>query len=139
MMRANWFMLLAIAGLFLAVTVVVPPAAEAQKKPKAKTTVQKEKPQEAEEEATEPEHPTPVMQPSTSISGGVVDIMKKFLGQKTNLGILKKVNKEYVEFNDENTILTVPLLNVHSLKQVTDKDENDSTIVRLEVRLTAKD
>ena len=139
MMRANWVMLLAIAGLFLAVTLVVPPAAEAQKKPKAKTTVQKEKPQEAEEEATEPEHPAPAMQPAASISGGVMDIMKKFIGQKTNLGILKKVNKDFAEFDDDNTVLTVPLLNIHSLKQVTDKDENDSTIVRLEVRLTAKD
>ncbi len=139
MMRANWVMLLAIAGLFLAVTLVVPPAAEAQKKPKAKTTVQKEKPQAAEEEATEPEHPAPVLQPAASSSGGVVDIMKKFIGQKTNLGILKKVNKDYAEFDDDNTVLTVPLLNIHSLKQVTDKDENDSTIVRLEVRLTAKD
>ena len=85
------------------------------------------------------EEPAPQPQPPASVSGGIVDIMRKFIGQQTNLGTLKKVNREYAEFQDENTILTVPITNVHSVKQVTEKDENDSTVVHLEVRLTSKD
>ena len=138
-MKAHFAMLIAVATMFLTSTLFVSPYADAQKKPKAKTSVQQQKPKEAEEEQTEETPAPPAPQPAASISGGVLDIMKKFLGQKTNLGTLKKVNKEYIEFNDENTVLTVPLSAVHSLKQVTDKDDNDSTIVRLEVRLIAKD
>ncbi len=138
-MKSSGVTLLVIAGLLFTGSLFAPTSADAQKKPKAKASVQKEKPKEAEEEATEAEHPAPQVQPATSISGGVLDIMKKFVGQKTNLGVLKKVNREYVEFDDDNTVLTVPMPSVQSLKQVTEKDENDSTIVRLEVRLTAKD
>ena len=138
-MKAHLAMLIAVAAMFLTSTLFVSPYADAQKKPKAKTSVQQQKPKEVEEEQTEAAPAPPAPQPATSISGGVLDIMKKFIGQKTNLGTLKKVNKEFIEFEDDNTILTVPVTNVHSLKQVTDKDENDSTVVRLEVRLIAKD
>lgn len=134
-MKTSAPLLLAVLGLFAAMTLFAPQQADAQKKSKAKTTVQK--PKEAVEEETATEEPAP--QPPASISGGIVDIMKKYVGQQTNLGTLKKVNREYVEFQDENTVLTVPITNVHSLKQVTEKDENDSTVVHLEVRLTAKD
>ncbi len=131
--------ILIIAGLIFAGSMLAPSQADAQKKPKSKPAVQQPKTQEGDEEQAAPEHPAPVIQPATSVSGGVLDIMKKFLGQKTNLGTLKKVNKDYVEFEDENVILTVPVPNVHSVKQVTEKDDNDSTVVRLEVRLIAKD
>ena len=139
-MKKNTALLLAVAGLFVAGTLFVVPQVQAQKKSKSKVATQQ---QPAKEEGQEEAAPTPVMapqaQPSVSISGGLIDIMKKYIGQKTNLGTLKKVNKEYIEFEDENVILTVPLTNVHSVKQVTEKDDNDSTVVKLEVRLTAKD
>ena len=139
-MKKNTVLLLAVAGLFAAGTLFVVPQVQAQKKSKAKVATQQ---QPAKEEGQEDAFATPTMapqaQPSLSISGGLVDIMKKYLGQKTNLGILKKVNKEYVEFEEENVVLTVPVTNIHSVKQVTEKDDNDSTVVKLEVRLTAKD
>ena len=139
-MKKNAALLLAVAGLFAAGTMFVVPQVQAQKKSKSKVATQQ---QPAKEEGQDETAATPAIapqpQPSVSISGGLVDIMKKYLGQKTNLGTLKKVNKEYVEFEDENVILTVPLTNVHSVKQVTEKDDNDSAVVKLEIRLTSKD
>ncbi len=137
-MKTRTALFLIVAALF-AGTLVVAPQVEAQKKSKAKTAVQKPKEKEPAEEEATMEEPAPQPQPPASISGGLVDIMKKYIGQQTNLGTLKKVNREYAEFQDENTILTVPITNVHSVKQVTEKDENDSTVVHLEIRLISKD
>ncbi|MGA9117753.1 MAG: hypothetical protein WB699_00175 [Bacteroidota bacterium] len=136
MLTRKTAMLIAIVAVFVVGTVALPSGAEAQRKPKSKTTVKKEQTEEQPEAKVE----RPAVQPQTGrASDALIDILKKYIGQKTNLGILKKAGREVVEFEDDNTVLTVPVTTIHSLKQVSEKDENDSTVVHLEIVLFAKD
>ncbi len=126
-----------MAGLLAASA--YPLHAEAQKKAKAKVpAVQQTPPTEEAVVAPATPAPEPQVTPSAS-SGAIVEILKKHLGQKTNLGVLNKIGKDFIELKEENVLLTVPLQSVHSLKQVNDKDDNDKDIVRLEIKLIAKD
>lgn len=130
---------MAVGLLVLAMMLIASPA-EAQKKkakPKAPVTQQKEPASDstAEEEAVAPpELPNP-----PAAVGGLVEVLKKYQTQKTNLGILKKVTGDYIEVDDDGTIITVPMRSIHSLRQVPDRDNEDKAIIRLEIKLYAKD
>jgi 3-oxoacyl-ACP reductase-like protein len=113
---------------------------EAQKKSKAKPAAQQaQKAEEPTAVETPAVAPTPAPPPTASSSGGVMDVLKKFVGQKTNLGILRKITRDYIETESENAVLTIPVSSIHSLKQITEQDENDQSVTKLEIRLFNKD
>ena len=92
------------------------------------------------EEVAPAESAAPAPQGSPSVvSGAIVDVLKRFQGQQTNLGILKKIGRDYIELQDENVTWTIPLTSIHSLKQTGDKDDNDRPIVKLDIKLYSKD
>jgi hypothetical protein len=128
---------LALLGVFLVGSTVTTTLAEAQKKSKAKTTVKKDTREEEAKPAVAPERPQPPAQPATS--SAMLEILKKYVGEKTNLGVLKKATRDLVQFDDDNTVISLPLSTIHSLRETTEKDDNDSTVVQLEVKLIAKD
>ncbi len=116
-----------------------PSFVEAQKKSKAKpkTSVQQEKKAEpAEEEvSTEEQAPPPVQ--TTPATGTLLNILRKFVGQKTNLGNLKEVTRDYIIVaEDENSTTTIPISQIVSLKQI---KEEDPPSVRLEIGITKRD
>ncbi len=139
-MRTHFFSQFAILfALAFAVAAVTPSFAEAQKKTKAKpkTSVQQEKKEEPTEEAkSEEPAPAPPVQ-TTPATGTLLSTLKKFVGQKTNLGVLKEVNKDYIIVaEDENSTTLIPMAQIVSLKQI---KEEDPPAVRLEIGIAKRD
>jgi hypothetical protein len=130
-------LMIALVGVLAGVLSVS--SADAQKKGKKAAASETAAPRESAGESAVSEAPAQTAGVGSPISGGLIDVLRKFQGQKTNLGILKKLGKDFIEIEDENVTWTIPLLSVHSLKQTTDKDENDKPVTRLDIKLYAKD
>ena len=116
-----------------------PSIAEAQKKGKAKpkTSVQQEKKQEPTEEVKEEEQAPPPPVQTTPATGTLLSVLRKFVGQKTNMGALKEVNKDYIIVaEDENSTTLIQMSQIVSLKQVR---EEDPPSVRLEIGIAKRD
>ncbi len=116
--------------------------ADAQKKSKAKTppkeqTQTKETSSEKPKEEQKAEEPAPAPAPAPgAMPNKFVDVLKQHVGEKTNLGTLKKFAGDYVIFEDELTTILVPLSSIQSAKLV--KDEETSP-AQLEIKLISKD
>ncbi len=127
-----------LLAMVFAVVAANPSIAEAQKKAKAKpkTSVQQEKKDEPEEVKSEEPAAPPPMQTSP-VSGTLLNTLKKFVGQKTNLGVLKEVNRDYIIVaEDENSTTLIPLSQIVSLKQI---KEEDPPAVHLEIGIVKRD
>ena len=139
-MKCSKLLLVAAAGLLVASTITSQAVAEAQKKSKSKPVpAQQIEPKEDAVKPSEQPAPAPEPQAVSAASGAIMDILKKYQGQKTNLGYLNKVGRDFIEVKDESVLLTIPIQSIHSLKQVTEKDDNDKDVVRLDIKLFAKD
>ncbi len=145
--RFHWLIAMLTLVCFLLVAWTEP--VDAQKKQKTKTTTKtqvketpkeepKEEAKEEEEEKTEETTPAPAPAPavSASLPGKFVDFLKQQIGQKTNLGTLKKFAGDYLVFEDDLTTVLVPLTSVQSARLVKDDESSPAT---LEIKLISKD
>ena len=134
-----------LLALAFGLTAAVPSLADAQKKTtkskpaatqkKAPEKQQAEEPKEEEEVKSDEPAPTPAPQANPA-TGGVLTWLRKYTGEKTNLGKLKEVTAQYIVVEEDNTTTIIPLGMIHSLRQV---KEEDPPSVRLEIFLTRKD
>ncbi len=125
-------------AMAFAVAVLNPSFAEAQKKGKAKpkTSVQQEKKEEPEEVTSDEQAPPPPVQ-ATPATGTLLSTLRKYVGQKTNMGVLKEVNKDYIIVaEDENSTTLIQVSQIVSLKQI---KEDDPPSVRLEIGIAKRD
>jgi len=144
--RFYWLLTILTLACFLFVAWSVP--AEAQKKQKPKSTSSttttsetkdqpKDEPKKEPEEKSEDVTPAPaVAPPATALPNKFIDVIKQYVGKKTNLGTLKKFAGDYIVFEDDLTTILVPVNNIQSAKLVRD-DENSPA--NLEIKLISKD
>jgi hypothetical protein len=147
--RFQWLIAMFTLLCFLFVASTMP--AEAQKKQKAKAqqkeqvkettpkeTVKEEKKAEDEEDAEKVEEATPPPPTPSAMffPNKLIDVVKQYVGKKTNLGTLKKFAGDYMVFEDDLTTVLVPLSNIQSLRLVKD---DESSPAQLEIKLIAKD
>lgn len=144
--RFHWLMAMLTLVCFLLVAWSVP--ADAQKKQKSKTTTTttttkeapKEQPKEeakVEEEKAEEVTSAPAMTASgTTMPNKFLDVIKQYIGKKTNLGTLKKFAGDYMVFEDDLTTILVPLNNIQSVKLVKD---DETSPAQLEIKLISRD
>ncbi len=122
--------------------------ADAQKKSKAKTQTKEqpqtkeastEQPKEEQKEKVEAKAEEPAAAPAPApgtMPNKFVDVLKQHIGEKTNLGTLKKFAGDYVIFEDELTTVLVPLSSIQSAKLVKD---DETSPAQLEIKLISKD
>jgi hypothetical protein len=118
--------------------------AEAQKKQKkTPTKVQqketpKEEPKEEEpkEEQEEPAAETTVAPASVSLPGKFLDVLKKYTGEKTNLGTIRRLAGDYLVLEEEYVTTLVPFSAIQSVRLVKD---DESSPAHLEIKLIARD
>lgn len=144
--RFRWLIAMLTLACFLLAAVSVP--ADAQKKSKAKTTTTttkeapKEKPkeeakEEQEEKAEKVEEVSSAPAASSStLPNKFLDVLKQYVGKKTNLGTLKKFAGDYLVFEDDLTTILVPLNNIQSARLVKD---DESSPANLEIKLISRD
>lgn len=144
--RFHWLISFLVLACFLLVASTVP--AEAQKKQKAKPQqktqvkeTQKEEPKEEakveeEESAEKVEEVAPAPSQTAPLPNKFLDVIKQYVGKKTNLGILKKFAGDYMVFEDDLTTILVPVSNVQSVRLVRD---DESSPANLEIKLISRD
>ena len=144
--RFHWLITVLTLTCFLLVAWSVP--ADAQKKQKSKTTTTttketpkeqpKEEPKEASEEKAEKvEEAAPVATTSAGVlPNKFLDVIKQYVGKKTNLGTLKKFAGDYMVFEDDLTTILVPLNNIQSVRLVKD---DETSPANLEIKLISRD
>ncbi len=145
--RFHWLTAMLTLVCFLLVAWSVP--ADAQKKQKPKTTTKeqpketaKEQPkEEAKEEQEEKSEkvdeaalaPAPS---STPLPNKFLDVIKQYVGKKTNLGTLRRFAGDYMIFEDDLTTILVPLNNIQSVRLVKD---DETSPANLEIKLISRD
>ncbi len=143
--RFNSLIAVFALACFLLVAWSVPAEAQKKQKPKTQTKEQakqapKEQPKEEVKEAeekTEEVTPAPGATPgSAALPNKFIDVLKQYIGQKTNLGILKKFAGDYIIFEEELTQTLVPLTSIQSAKLVKD---DETTPAQLEIKLISRD
>ncbi len=143
--RFHWLISMLTLVCFLLVVGTVP--ADAQKKQKSKSTTKeavketpKEQPkEEAKEEQEEKTEEVAAVAPApstTALPNKFLDVIKQYIGKKTNLGTLKKIAGDYMVFEDDLTTIIVPLSNIQSAKLVKD---DETSPANLEIKLIARD
>lgn len=145
--RFHWLISILVLACFLLVASTVP--AEAQKKQKAKPQqktqvkeTQKEEPkeeakvEEEQENAEKVEEVAPAPSQTAPLPNKFLDVIKQYVGKKTNLGILKKFAGDYMVFEDDLTTTLVPVNNVQSVRLVRD---DESSPANLEIKLISRD
>jgi hypothetical protein len=64
----------------------------------------------------------------------VKELLKKYEGKSTSLGILKQVAGDYIVIDNDGTTVIYPLTSIHALRFVKDEEAGTET---LEIRLVA--
>jgi hypothetical protein len=72
--------------------------------------------------------------PSTKMGGTVRDVLTKFKGQKTNLGMLSKVEAEYFTVEDDGVSIVHPYSAVIGIKLLK-IEEGEEDAVKIEIQL----
>jgi hypothetical protein len=143
--RFHWLIGMLTLVCFLLVASSVPADAQKKQKPKTTTTTTtketpKEQPKEeakVEEEKAEEVASAPAMTASgTTLPNKFLDVIKQYIGKKTNLGTLKKFAGDYMVFEDDLTTILVPLNNIQSAKLVKD---DETSPAQLEIKLISRD
>jgi hypothetical protein len=127
---------------FLAAAWSAPAEAQKKTKPKTQTKTQvkdtsKDQPEETQKKEKAEVTPTPATPPAPGTRPNkVLDVLKQYVGKKTNLGILKKFAGDYIVFEDELTTILVPVTSIQSAKLI---KEEESSPAELEIKLIARD
>lgn len=146
--RFHWLVALLTLACFLLVAWSVPADAQKKQKSKTSTTTTKETPkeqpkeepkEEREEKSEKAEDVTAAAAPApstTTLPNKFLDVLKQYVGKKTNLGTLKKFAGDYMIFEDDLTTILVPVNNIQSAKLVKD---DESSPANLEIKLISRD
>jgi hypothetical protein len=144
--RFHWLIAVLTLACFLLVAWSVPADAQKKQKPKSTTTTTatttKDAPkEEAKEDQGEKlekvEETAPAATPSaTALPNKFLDVIKQYVGKKTNLGTLKKFAGDYMVFEDDLTTILVPLNNIQSARLVKD---DETSPANLEIKLISRD
>jgi hypothetical protein len=127
---------------FLAAAWSAPAEAQKKTKPKTQTKTQvkdtsKDQPEKTQKEEQAEVAPTPATPPAPgTLPNKFLDVLKQYVGKKTNLGILKKFAGDYIVFEDELTTILVPVTSIQSAKLI---KEEESSPAELEIKLIARD
>ena len=125
--------IIALISFFL-VAWTVP--ADAQKKQKPKTQTKEEVKEQPKEEQKVEEVTPALTTPSSGMPNKFIDVLKQYVGKKTNLGILKKFMGDYIVFEDDLTQILVPINNIQSARLIKD---DESSPAELELKLISRD
>ena len=145
--RFHWLISILVLACFLLVASAVPAEAQKKQKPKAppKTQVKETQKEEPKEEAKEEEESAEKAEEVASVPAPAqtgplpnkfLDVIKQYVGKKTNLGTLKKFAGDYMVFEDDLTTTLVPLNNIQSVRLVRD---DESSPANLEIKLISRD
>ena len=144
--RFHWLISILTLACFLLVAWSAPADAQKKQKPKTTattTTTTKETPkEEAKEEPAEKIREAGRgcwlhrRRLGSTLPNKFLDVIKQYVGKKTNLGTLKKFAGDYIVFEDDLTTILVPVSNIQSARLVKD----DETSPRpLEIKLISRD
>jgi len=70
-------------------------------------------------------------QPST-----LKDVLTGYVGEKTNLGTIKKIAGDYIIIEDENVTGMFPLIAIQAVRQIRGEGEEPT---KIEIKLVARD
>jgi hypothetical protein len=121
---------------FLAAAWSAPAEAQKKTKPKTQTKTQVKDTSKDQPEKTQKEEQAEVAPTPATLPNKFLDVLKQYVGKKTNLGILKKFAGDYIVFEDELTTILVPVTSIQSAKLI---KEEESSPAELEIKLIARD
>ncbi len=151
--RFHWLLTVLTLACFLLIASSTPAEAQKKQKPKSTTTTTttsttpketKEQPkdeakgdqEEKSEKAEEAALATTPAGSTVALPNKFLDVIKQYIGKKTNLGTLKKFAGDYMVFEDDLTTILVPLNNIQSLRLVKD---DETSPANLEIKLISRD
>ena len=84
----------------------------------------------------EPQKPTPPPQYTPKGGAMLKDVLVRFKGQHTTIGVLKAVEMDHIIVDDDGTEIIYPMAVIHSLKVLKiDEDNQDEAAPKLEIKL----
>jgi Rieske Fe-S protein len=86
--------------------------------------------------AAEPQRSTAPQQVSGKSGGSLKDVLVRFKGEHTTLGVLKQVEMDYIVVDEDGTEIIYPIAGIRSLKVLKiEEDNTDEAAPKLEIKL----